>query len=63
MQEAINAIFMILEPILDFFETLLRGFYRTDLLIFGVPYYRWVILLFVLSSLLGIVLRIWEDKK
>lgn len=61
MNEALIAVFNIIKPFVSFFETILKGFYRDDLTVFGHPLYSWFIGIFIISALLSIVTGIWED--
>lgn len=61
MEQAINEFIKIVQYHLQFINELFVGLYRTDLKIFGVPYYEWIIILLVGGALLSFITSLLED--
>lgn len=61
MEQAINELFKIVQYHLQFINEIFNGLYRSDLSIFGVPYYQWIIILLVGGALFGFITSLLED--
>lgn len=49
MSEALQGLFMIVRPIVGFFDNLFSRFYSGGFNIFGIPFYLWIIILVVVG--------------
>ena len=62
MNELLQGIISILTPMLTGIEYFLSLFIRDDLIIFGLPFYQWVIGLIFVGIIINIVLNLGDDE-
>lgn len=62
MNELLQGIISILSPMLIGIEYFLSLFIRDDLVIFGLPFYQWVIGLIFVGIIINIVLNLGDDE-
>lgn len=61
IREILECFMLIFSPFIEAIEYFFTSFVRDDLIIFGLPYYQWVLGLFILTILFRLFMGVLDD--